>query len=172
MIQSEIFSAIILNDGWINDWIRPCHLQLSALALCPFLLTPLFSSFPSSLFLGDSDLLLPSFTPPPPPSFQFIRCYFSSFILPCQAYVSRGCCFINKEPLIELFSPASACSSSCSSSCNTCVRACTHTNTNACRFTFFCCVQKGGHFCSIQVMTCSSLKPQRYFPKGTAATDR
>lgn len=34
-IECEIFSAIILNDGWINDWIRPCHSRLSALALWP-----------------------------------------------------------------------------------------------------------------------------------------
>lgn len=134
MIQREIFPAIILNDGGINDWIRPCHERLSALALCPFfLLTPLFSSFPPLFLRFRPNPLLPSFPRPPTSTSAAI---FFPFILPCQAYVFQRLLLLNRELLIELYSPAWA-----------------HRATpahgsggHARLFTFLCCFQKGGIF--------------------------
>lgn len=137
---------MIFNDGWINDRIRPCHLGLSALALC---LCPSLLSLHRFLLFFFWEILTYSFLPsfpcsqPPLPSFSSAA-IFLPFILPCQAYVSRGCCFLNKELLIELCSPASE----RSSSCNTCTRARTDGSyrKDAWRFSFFWCFLKGAIF--------------------------
>lgn len=134
-IQCEIFPALILNDGGINDWIRPCHERLSALALCPFfLLTPLFSSFPPLFLRFQPNPLLPSF--PRPPHLLLPLLFFSPLSVPVRLTFSRGCCFLNKELLIELYSPAWA-------------RRATPargSGGHARLFTFLCCFQKGGIF--------------------------